>query len=524
MMKRRIALLCAAVLFLSAAAVSFADEWERVDEAPGPEERVEENEENDPEEDPEEPVEEGEETGPADVFENGAAQDIFSIPEDLQVPSQEDALWLRIGLKYGSSAVSASICECQDGFYIARIEDGEYVLTHDLTMYSAVACMPSDGGAALLGSDGTFITFLQSDQMLLSAAEDPDERIITIDEKQYRDGVSYIAAGDVLTVINRITLEHYLLGVIANEMGAYYPEEALKAQSVAARSFTVANLNKHRYYGFDLCDSTNCQVYRGVSSETVQTTAAVQATDDLVMRSEGKIASGMYYAYSSGHTLNSEDVWTTSSSYLKGITDEYAGEYIWRASVSFDTIKGKLQDLGYRPGDILSVQVKERLENTAVRSILIETDSGDFTVEKWSVVSALGGSSLVKSQFFYIGNSDYPQADDVLEGTVYTTGKASYDADEAFCVLGSDGIVHEIAVEDAYVTNGKTTLSAASQMNSSYSDEIAEDGTVYFTGFGFGHGVGMPQVSARNMANAGKSFRQILQYYYTDITIEHYSD
>ena len=52
-------------------------------------------------------------------------------------------------------------------------------------------------------------------------------------------------------------------GVVANEMGYTYPLEALKAQAIAARSYGFKSINKHKNYGFDLCTTQDCQVYRG---------------------------------------------------------------------------------------------------------------------------------------------------------------------------------------------------------------------------------------------------------------------
>lgn len=86
-----------------------------------------------------------------------------------------------------------------------------------------------------------------------------------------------------LQVVNTLPLEDYLLGVVPLEMPPSFPAEALKAQAVAARSWTVRNRHKHERDDAHVCDGTHCQVYGGASAERDTTTAAVRATTGMIL-------------------------------------------------------------------------------------------------------------------------------------------------------------------------------------------------------------------------------------------------
>ena len=451
-------------------------------------------------------------------------QDMAGQKEETQVPAAEPGeekapLWLRIGLKYGSSAVSSSTVTCDSGFILADVERYSCEEAEDLSEYTSLYVECSGGKVFVYDEkDGEELFELGSGQMLMSADPDPDSRIVTIDGSRYRDGVSYRAYGDSMSVINRVTLEHYVPGVVANEMGYTYPAEALKAQAVTARSYAVCSLGKHGSYGFDLCTGQNCQVYRGVSSERQSTTDACRATEDMVITYEDKPVSGYYYAYSSGWTLDSQDVWTSQPGYLLGVKDEYAEEYLWKASVSFDSLRSRLNAAGYSCGEIQSVSVKKKLDNGAVYTLTVSTDSGDIDISKSAINGALSTFG-VKSLFFYISGTDYPKNESRPVGSFFALGGVPYEPEEKVYVVGADGEAVEVSASDLYILRGKKAMEAFASGKTSYFDEDAEDGMLYMTGFGWGHSVGMPQVSAKNMALAGRTYDEILKYYYTGIEI-----
>jgi stage II sporulation protein D len=125
-----------------------------------------------------------------------------------------------------------------------------------------------------------------------------------------------------LRVINEVPMEDYLLGVVPNEMGpGVYPElEALKAQAVAARTYIVANLGQFSENGYDVCDTAQCQVYKGAGTEHPLSNQAVEETRGLILTWEGKPINALYTSTCGGHTEDASLIFPEEKGpYLKGV-------------------------------------------------------------------------------------------------------------------------------------------------------------------------------------------------------------
>ncbi len=114
-----------------------------------------------------------------------------------------------------------------------------------------------------------------------------------------------------------LDFEEYLKGVVPYEMSPTWPEEALKAQAVAARSYAAANLNKHASENADVCSSVHCQVWRPTHYAT--TDAAVEATRGVAATYTGSIIYAFFHGHCDGHTRNSEDVWSAALPYCRSV-------------------------------------------------------------------------------------------------------------------------------------------------------------------------------------------------------------
>ncbi|MCP3962992.1 MAG: SpoIID/LytB domain-containing protein [bacterium] len=125
-----------------------------------------------------------------------------------------------------------------------------------------------------------------------------------------------------LNIINEIELEDYLRGVVPKEMG---PElfdrlEALKAQAVAARTYTVRSLDEFKAEGYDICSTPRCQVYGGMAVEHPVSDRAVAETAGQVVLFEGQPAETFYGATCGGHTENVEVIFPLKTGpYLRGV-------------------------------------------------------------------------------------------------------------------------------------------------------------------------------------------------------------
>lgn len=145
------------------------------------------------------------------------------------------------------------------------------------------------------------------------------------------------ATGPGLNVINSVDLESYVRGVVPREVPASWPIEALKAQSVAARSFALSTAVGGN--GFDLYDDTRSQVYGGALAETARTNQAVAATSLQTVNYAGKVAITYFFSTSGGHTENIEFSFVGSKPvpYLKGVPDPFdtiSPYHRWRLTFS----------------------------------------------------------------------------------------------------------------------------------------------------------------------------------------------
>jgi SpoIID/LytB domain protein len=153
--------------------------------------------------------------------------------------------------------------------------------------------------------------------------------------------------------VNVLSVENYTRGVVAREMPASWHAEALKAQSVAARTYGVRSISSTRHY--DICDTTSCQVYGGVSAETSATDSAVSGTAGKILTFDGKPALAQFSSSSGGYTSSG------SAAYLKAINDPWDSwsgnaNHSWTKTVKASTIQAKYPKIG----TLKSLQVTKR--------------------------------------------------------------------------------------------------------------------------------------------------------------------
>ena len=141
-------------------------------------------------------------------------------------------------------------------------------------------------------------------------------------DRPYRGQFEVAVTGQTLDAINVVGLEQYLQGVVAQEMPSSWPDEALKAQAVAARSYALA----HRLNGktFDLYADVRSQVYGGIAGEHPRTTAAVLATKGEVLLWQGKPIDALFHSTSGGTTLAAAEVYGKPVPYLVGVDDPHS--------------------------------------------------------------------------------------------------------------------------------------------------------------------------------------------------------
>lgn len=138
-------------------------------------------------------------------------------------------------------------------------------------------------------------------------------------KRWYRGEFIINTSNNALTLINHLSLEEYIMGVVPSEMPSKWNQEALKAQAIAARSYAVANLGKRASKGFDLKDNTEDQAYGGATSETIHTNRAVQETNGIVVTYNRQVIPAYYCASAGGQTNNSGQLWNKNLPFLRSV-------------------------------------------------------------------------------------------------------------------------------------------------------------------------------------------------------------
>ncbi|MCR5481507.1 MAG: SpoIID/LytB domain-containing protein [Clostridia bacterium] len=481
------------------------------------------------------------------------------------VANADSEAFVNVGLKYGSNSILSCSLRSDDGFVYGRMTDSGIEEASRFSQYSELNISLGSGIISVMAPDGTSFEFGEG-YCLAPAGYDTDA-LIYIDSVPYRGGVTFLKnSSGGLNIINHVSLDDYVRGVLGAELGGSAPLEALKAQAVAARSYAVCNKGKHSSQGFDVCNSTHCQVYKGFTAESKNTNTASEETAGEVLYYDGSPVEGLYSKNCGGYTQNVEDVWGTKLGYLRAVKDEYSPEYSWNVSYTFSQLESMLESAGKSVGTLSSVSIDGRYDNGYVSELTFRGSSGSTTF-KGEKIKSFFGTSVVKSNLFsfsYItqdsigisGSLSANSAGAPASGSsnsntaaagggtseiaeVYISdGNSLKTAGSSLYVIAGDGSKTKIKTKEIVASNGTSKAVLSDSGDSADKDsgkdspkpaaslpeaETVTGGNVTVYGLGYGHGVGMPQDSAINMAKLGFDYRTILKYYYTDVQIKQYN-
>ena len=304
-----------------------------------------------------------------------------------------------------------------------------------------------------------------------------------------------------LLVINDVDLETYLYSVVPSEMPASYEIEALKAQAVCARSYAYRQilLNGYASYGAHVDDSVSYQVYNNLTTDE-NVIRAVDETAGKVLKFGDEVATTYYFSTSCGYTTN---------------------ETIW---------KNGLEENSYISGKLLNDSMKKldlRKEDNFRQFILNEEyetyDSGESWY-RWDMTVPAEHISDTICSIEDIGNVKDIKVTERNDGGVV----------HKVLVTGEDGeleLTYEHAIRVALNGKGQTIrrtygkdATGGNMLPSGFFviDRVEEEGELAgfrFRGGGFGHGAGMSQNGANHMAEAGKTYDEILGMFYEGTTL-----
>lgn len=269
----------------------------------------------------------------------------------LAVGSSAEAAWqpeLLVGLQKGAASVQLS-------------SDSPLVI-RDVASGKILAKKPARDSFSVTFSQGAFlvagkkvtagtagIDFVVEDARQLAA------QVSRIDGKAYRGAVRLLPAGTGFTVINRVTTEEYLKGVVPEEMPPEWNMEAVKAQAIAARSFALSHRKRHSKDGYDLCATTHCQQYQGIRAERARSSEAIKATYGEVLTFQGRPIEALFHTDSGGMTENSEDVWGSRIPYLRSVRELHDKSYPWDKNISAEQFTAVLAKHGKTVGTLKSI-------------------------------------------------------------------------------------------------------------------------------------------------------------------------
>ncbi|MDB9312622.1 SpoIID/LytB domain-containing protein [Spirulina sp. CS-785/01] len=295
------------------------------------------------------------------------------------------------------------------------------------------------------------------------------------------------------TLVNDVSLETYLRGVVPHEIGPNAPYNSVEAQTIIARTYALRNVRRFEADEYQLCATVHCQVYKGLTGTVENADRAIEATSGLVLTYENELVDALYSAHNGGVTAFFEDIWNGEPRpYLQakvdGINPKWDIEenplddeanfrrfielqegfngsdsvvFRWdrQSSVSeltedLNRYLDRIQHPLHPVGELVNLAVTERSSSGRIRWFTVETDKGIIELEKTEARSAFGPP---RSTLFYID----PVLDSAGEVTAYR-----------------------------------------------------------FVGGGFGHGVGLSQYSSYTLAKQGWRYDRILEFYYPGATVE----
>ena len=328
-----------------------------------------------------------------------------------------------------------------------------------------------------------------------------------------------------LNVINIIDIEEYLYGVLKKEISPSWPQEALKAQAVAARTFAIFNMNKYIDAGYNICASTNSQAYGGVNHEDPLTNKAVDETRGVIMVYKGKPINAVYHSDSGGYTEDSENVWGSSLPYLRSVKSVFEEKvtppyHTWSFSINEKDLTEKLQKQGYKINSIFSIESAKKSETGRTSELIFSVDNNKIINIKTNDFRNLIGADLIRSTLFVI--EEIGKESNITENT--EDEKKIEDKEEQ-----KDSIKEILEQKEDWTINELLELMKKNKQEREeqkeeiipkvISTKINTPLTFLFSGSGNGHGVGMSQWGAYGMALQGSKYQDILKYYYQGIEI-----
>ena len=300
-------------------------------------------------------------------------------------------------------------------------------------------------------------------------------------QRTYRGRLQVRLNGASLQAINHVPLETYLPSVVGSEMPASWPQPALRAQAVAARTYALRQRKPSA--PFDVSATVSSQVYKGIEAETPSTREAVATTRGQVLTYGGQLANTVFHSSAGGLTENSGDLWSQQLPYLVSVPDFDQQSPVHQGQQRLEP--EQLQQAFAETGGLERIEVLATSASGRVRQARVLGPRGSVVLSGAQLRSRLGlRSTLVRFELV---------PPEIASGE---SGALESRVDSVRAALANVPPPPALPVLE-----GQPSVQVRRP-------------SLLVIGRGFGHGVGMSQWGALAMAQKGHSHEQILLHYY----------
>jgi len=363
-----------------------------------------------------------------------------------------------------------------------------------------------------------------------------NQGIITVNQRRYAGTLRLQKnAHQSFTLVNQVPLETYLRGVVPHEIGYKAPYASVQAQAILARTYALASRHRFTVDDYQLCSTTQCQVYRGLEGTGELADRAIAETKGQVLTFNNKVIDALYSSTTGGITADYNDLWDGKNRpYLKpvldsvqtiefkklaiqkfdpqklnlsneenfkafieqksGFNEETWDMFRWKSDSNLEEIKTTVREFLRLSGDtetkfneVKSLRIAQRSPSGRVLKIEVKTDTKTILLEKDEIIDALYAPN---STFFYI--------QPLYEEPKSTTSRRR-----------------------------KVDVSKSSKSSEPKTPEVGVNMPINnpikgytFIGGGLGHGVGMSQTGSYKLGKLGWSYDKILNFYYTGTKLQ----
>ncbi len=230
---------------------------------------------------------------------------------------------------------------------------------------------------------------------------------LKVNGKRFRDTVEITSSDKGLLVVNELSLEDYIAGIINSEISSQWSMEAVKAQAVVARTYAVFQREARKNMPYHLESTIMDQVYEGFDGEDSRAVRGVRETAGEVLTYNGAVIQAFFHSSCGGHTEAVENVWSFGQPYLQGVLCKYclvSASVAWELPLSLKKLEALLRTGGYKVTGLRGVIPLSRYKTGRINDLSIVFDRGSINMPAVTFRKVVG-YGVIKSTNFEVRSS-----------------------------------------------------------------------------------------------------------------------